>query len=117
VRSRVHGARERDARLLPAGQCEPALADLGRVARAQCAQIARERASMHDCRVARGVVRRAEQDVRAHGIVDHPGLLRSVRDAPRAWQAHPAAAAGRAAHLSEQRKQQRRLARAGWADD
>ena len=62
-RARVHRAGEGDARFLPAGQVDAALADLGRVAVLEDVEVGGEGASVEDGVVADLVVGKAEEDV------------------------------------------------------
>jgi hypothetical protein len=63
LRARVHRARERDPRLLPAREGEALLADLGAVARVEEREVACEPTLRDDLLVPGLVVRRAKQNV------------------------------------------------------
>eukprot|EP00965_Chrysotila_dentata_P002832 91815-Pleurochrysis_carterae.AAC.1 len=97
--------RERHARLLPTGEVDPALANLRLISGRKLREIVRERACLHDERVAFGVEGRAEKHVVAQREVLDPRLLRAVGD--RAAQADSAA---QPRDLVNQRGEERRLA-------
>ena len=65
---------------MPARDDDALLAHLGRVARVQLLEVLRERAAAHHLGVLVRVEGRAEEDVVAHRLVEHPCLLRDLVD-------------------------------------
>mmetsp|Transcript_27249 Transcript_27249/g.63729 ORF Transcript_27249/g.63729 Transcript_27249/m.63729 type:complete len:661 (-) Transcript_27249:1601-3583(-) len=104
---RVDRACDRNARLLPTGQVDPALADLGRVVVGQRLEVVLEAARLDRAPVLLLVPLAAEDDVLAEGLVKDPRRLRDVRDAT--LHGHLAAPLF---ELAQERRAERRLTRA-----
>eukprot|EP00754_Rhynchopus_humris_P018863 Rhum_TRINITY_DN14618_c14_g1::Rhum_TRINITY_DN14618_c14_g1_i1::g.106002::m.106002 len=108
----VDRAGERDTLLLPAGQVDAPLADLGLLTLRELGQVAAELAHVGAGVVPDGVVVLRHRHVLPHRVVQEPRVLLRVRDGP----AQPHAAA-RLVDEAEQRAQQRGLAAPGGPDD